>query len=50
VHHVSKIFTETRREHGVPGTGVTNGCEPQCGRWELNPGSSVKAIVSALKC
>ena len=21
-----------------PGTGVTDGCEPPCGCWELNPG------------
>lgn len=24
---------------GFPVTGVTDGCEPLCGSWELNPGS-----------
>jgi hypothetical protein len=30
----------TRSEDSIrfPGTGVTDGCGPECGYWELNPG------------
>jgi E3 ubiquitin-protein ligase NEDD4 len=30
------MFIEIRRDVGSPGTGVMDGCEPQCGFWELN--------------
>lgn len=26
-----------QRGHRFPGTRVTDGCEPPCGCWELNP-------------
>ena len=29
---------ETRKGMVSPGTGITDSCEPPCGRWELNPG------------
>ena len=34
------IHCSWRPEEGVgsPETGVTGGCEPLCGCWELNPG------------
>jgi hypothetical protein len=38
VHHV--CANPGRAEEGVrsPETGVTDGCEPPCECWELNPG------------
>jgi len=33
VHSVYLVAMEVR-----PGTGVTDGCEPPCGCWEVNPG------------
>lgn len=41
--HVAPLLvahTTRRSEEGItyPATGVTGGCEPLCGSWELNPG------------
>lgn len=38
VPHACLVPTEARRKHRVPLTGITDGCEPLCGCWELNPG------------
>lgn len=32
-------LAEGIRSHGA---GVTDGCDPSCGYWELNPGSSAR--------
>lgn len=38
--HPLSIYCPQRPEEGAEssGTGVSNGCEPPCGPWELNPG------------
>ena len=37
VHHTCTVPTDSE-EGGFPGTGVTHGCKPLCGCWELNLG------------
>lgn len=43
---VCLVLTETRREHQIPGTGITNTCELTSGIWELNPGPFGRAASS----
>lgn len=38
VHHVCAVPTEVRRDHWIPGTGITGGREQLCGHWTLNLG------------
>jgi hypothetical protein len=47
VHHVHAWCTCS------PGTGVTDGCEPPCRRWESNPGPLLelyKVLISTFNC
>lgn len=40
VYHSHAVLEVASREHHITsaGTGVPAGCEPPCGRWELNSG------------
>ena len=39
VYHVNAWYGgEQKRVSGHLGTGITGGCGPPCGYWELNPG------------
>ena len=40
------VPVEPEEGTGSPGTGVTDGCEPSCGCWKLNPGSVQEEPVS----
>lgn len=46
VHHLTDCSLEVGKE-GVelPGAGVKDNCEPQCGFWEPNPGPIQKQQV-----
>jgi hypothetical protein len=39
------MFGEERKEHQIPGTGATDGCELPCGCWELNLGPLKEHLV-----
>jgi hypothetical protein len=45
VHHVHAVPEEAKEGAGSPGTGVTDGCKPSCGCWELNLGPLQKQDV-----
>ena len=36
--HICGVHTEVSREHQIPWTWITDGCESPCGCWDLNPG------------
>ena len=40
VHHIHAVPMWTTRRGQIPGTGVTDGCEPQCECWEVTAGAS----------
>lgn len=39
------VHAEAKRRHWIPGTGVTDGCKPACGYWELSLGLLQEQLV-----
>lgn len=37
VHHFHAVPKKARRGHQISGTALSDGCEPLCGCWEVNP-------------
>jgi hypothetical protein len=42
---MNAVAPEARESGGCPGTGVTDGCQPPCGWWELNLDTMEKLSV-----
>jgi hypothetical protein len=38
IHEIRVCLKRSEEDRRAPGTGVTDGCEPPCGCWELNSG------------
>ena len=45
LYEICWVPVEARRGPTSPWTGVTGGCEPLCGCWELNPGPLEEQLV-----